>query len=496
MQLPVLFFFLLIVVVISYEPVTYMDLSPPLVAEFKPSSSGPYTWSTPCYHHSASLRLYDNLSWIKRVQIKVHSVSISKDSCSESYALIFPRALRFRIIRSSGVNTWNLILSPSRYDLVVRNELLLFYIHQSFKQWMPELINTLNLFWGSNTVEHNQEFMKRNFDVEFLPRPPAPPNRGDEVKKLIKPGDILLQYSLAAGSSVIAYGTGGMVSHMCIAVEINGELYITESTDSDPFSEELWGYDNVTEVRRGFVALPFDEWWRVEHGTKRGMTVLLPLKDEVRDRFDNERAVTWVSRHLGTHYGLRNFLYSWIDSYESFPGTWSWAFMQMLLQIGDVFAPSIVREIAVRGIAKRLGNEELNSMRQVLREIRSRRALNLGDVMSIPEQNDWTYEEGLPELMCSGYVIKVLQEAGVFDEEVSSSLVPGEFTPLDVCQLGIYREEWVGKPEWCGCGSRGACQILGGFEYDFEKLPYFNSIKPYPFMNLFCPRGRTPKMKC
>ena len=90
---------------------------------------------------------------------------------------------------------------------------------------------------------------------------------------LIQSGDFLAVTRMVGLGAIIMYGTGAHISHSLMALRFDGELYILESVGPLP------------GVRR----TKWSEW--IEGAMNEDFNVSwLPLKQEIRDKFDEKAA--------------------------------------------------------------------------------------------------------------------------------------------------------------------------------------------------------------
>ncbi|KAL0248413.1 hypothetical protein GEMRC1_003649 [Eukaryota sp. GEM-RC1] len=309
-------------------------------------------------------------------------------------------------------------------------------------------------------------------------------------KHLLSPGDILIQAAPDGLSTMIQYGTNGTgIGHCAMIVEMNNDIYVIESQDDAPFSD----VPPSPTVRRGISATPYDKFFDLLADEK--MTVWLPLRVDLRKRFNNTKAVEFFKSREHNPYGYSNFMSSWIDTTDSsYPGYIQWPMLLAGLKLAERFVPDKTEILVLKGASQKLGQnwfKNLDELSQYLTKIN----MTFGEMWALPEDDDWLYD-GRHQLICSSFVVATLKAAGVFDEAVAKGLMATEFTPKDVTQLDIFEKNWSTKPAECGLGDFSGCQIGGIYQAPVEHWPFFNSIKPYAGMNTKCPRLRTPDMIC
>ena len=84
----------------------------------------------------------------------------------------------------------------------------------------------------------------------------------------------------------------------------NGELYVFES-QAAPY----W-------PRTGIQKNKFDDWIQWAHNADFN-AVLLPLREEYRNKLDVDKANKWFTEEAeGQPYGYHNFIFTWIDKFD------------------------------------------------------------------------------------------------------------------------------------------------------------------------------------
>merc|ERR1711916_227426 len=112
--------------------------------------------------------------------------------------------------------------------------------------------------------------------------------------------------------------------------------------------------------------------------------------------------------------------------------------------------------------------------------------LTFGDVVIMPENDDWRYDD-MPSLVCSSFVMEAYRQGGIFPKTTFSST---EFTPKDSYSLNIFDNNW-NPPNVCNNIKDNVpyCQMLGDWVLE---LPGYNSIELYDNMMDSCGSEYTP----
>lgn len=217
---------------------------------------------------------------------------------------------------------------------------------------------------------------------------------------------------------------------------------------------------------------------------------LLPLREEVRAKFNNTAAYEWFKTVEGTPYGYHNFLFGWIDTEEeSLPAILDVNFVYTVFSLLEKVVPSVVTRFMGEALNKRLNTQNLNlsEIYVVLQE----RGITLKQLFAMPEQDSWKYSDGY-SMVCSSFVAAIWKAGGLFQGlEINAT----EFTPRDVYQTNFFDLNYK-KPAECLDDGLPYCQIMGKFKMDVTTDGY-SSVDPYSHMFEKCPSvpplyARTP----
>lgn len=92
-----------------------------------------------------------------------------------------------------------------------------------------------------------------------------------------------------------------MAGHSTMALRMDGELYVVESTDG-------W-YWPVKGIQKN----KYKDW--IQHAKDASFHVTyMPLSPEARKKFNETAAVEFFKQTEGLPYGYHNFLFGWIDT--------------------------------------------------------------------------------------------------------------------------------------------------------------------------------------
>ena len=284
-------------------------------------------------------------------------------------------------------------------------------------------------------------------------------------------------------------GTGSSIGHTTVAVWIEEELYIVESQDG-------WYWP-----KHGIQRNKYDEW--MENAFNADFNVYwIPLKEEIRAKFDEGKARDFFFSKEGLNYGYHNFLFPWLDGKHNMPYFIDYEAVMPIFSIFDKLAPKVFNKIMGESLNIRLksvqyekeGNiEGLNSL--LTENFKTDEILNLNqvvaaaskinvtfeDLVAIPEEFGWKYSDG-ENFVCSCFVTGFLRAGGAFD---NLKIRPHEFGPKDLYQTDLWNNDSESRPEECKKADPNFpfCQIMGGWRFEFKGV---NSIKPYDHMNETC----------
>jgi len=264
------------------------------------------------------------------------------------------------------------------------------------------------------------------------------------------------------------YGTGGHTDHTAVALWNEGELYVCES------------------VLPTVICTPYDDWFSFGENSTRSVS-WLRLSPELLAKFNETAANEWVKQMTGLPYGLRNFIFGWIDTVSDnypFPLTIGH------ISVGFPLVERVYPEVSIlwkEALNIRMGTFNLST--EEIIELLDKRNMSLAELIAIPEQDDWVYPS-VPHpgksMVCDVFLLGVYKAAGIFGN-MTNEFQATEMTPKDSYQLKIFDSEWK-MPSQCESSLKGYCQMTGIY---YQYLDGFNSIEMYPHMNEKC--GALPR---
>ena len=298
-----------------------------------------------------------------------------------------------------------------------------------------------------------------------------PLSRNDTVIDLdeseIHTGDFVAISRIDGVDPIIMIGTGSHIGHSCVCAWIDGELYVIESQDG-----WYWPYHGIQRNK-------FKEWVRLAHIAEFNVAIL-PLREDIRSKFDEKKAIEWFKSVEGLNYGYHNFLFSWIDTKDSnLPFSLAHEHFEFLFSVLEKISAPLAAKMMGEALNMRVGTRNL-TISQATAE-GARQGKTFEELVAMPEIDGWIYSDG-PNYVCSCFVTAFYKAGGLFD---GLSIQANEFTPKDVYSLNFFDKNYK-RPQACidADPELPYCQIMGKFKVD---LPTYSSIDPYDHMNENCP---------
>lgn len=288
----------------------------------------------------------------------------------------------------------------------------------------------------------------------------------------INSGDFFSIMRLDGLDPIVMYGTGSHAGHSTMALRFDGELYVVESQDA-----WYWPQHNIQRT-------PWATW--IQWAENASFHVAhLPMRADIRAKFNETAAVEFFHQTEGLPYGYHNFLYGWIDTpRDNLPPILPNALVPVVFSAMEHFLKPTTDNFFTEGLNKRLGVEGYNITQ--IAALAADKQMSVQDVMAMVEQDGWIYTGEEPRdglsYVCSAYVAAMYKAGGLFgDDEINAT----EFTPKDVYTLNFYDLN-AKRPQACIDADPNLpyCQLLGNYRMT---LPEYSTIEPYAHMNEHCP---------
>jgi len=335
-----------------------------------------------------------------------------------------------------------------------------------------EMNDIYEFYWMmTNPSEMNvQEFLSVNANYTFTPRPPGNNLYIPDESEVLS-GDYFAITDNSLGIyAIIAYGTGSRTSHTAVALWRNDALYICESIGNP-----------------GVRCTPYKEYMTASFGFYENSTravSLLRLAPEYRAKFNATKADEWYQTVEGLPYGFQTFFFGWVDTAKkNYPFPLTEEFLTVFLPIIEEFAPEVTK-MWLDSWNMRMGTVNLTT--EEIYDLLEDRNITFGELMTMPEQDDWVYPEvKYPGklMVCDVFVMNLYKAAGIFGD-FADQFQAAEFTPKDSYQVQLFDNDLSNYPSGCPTNiGVNYCQMSGQLVQD---LPDYNSIPLYPNMNEKC----------
>lgn len=341
------------------------------------------------------------------------------------------------------------------------------------KTSVANLLETVLLFVPEFTKNVDPRSAERNVDFmatypKFVMEKRNPSSNLPPPAELIHSGDFLGVIRLDGLDPMLAWGMGSTTGHTTVALWIDGELYICESTVTDSY----WPTNGIQKT-------PYKTWLR--QAEEAGYNVVhVPLNLKTRKSFNETAAVEFFKSVEGLDYGYINMLWGWIDTlydnYPCVPDDYSSVCLQFelvesLFSIIDRTIPQISDLMWNPAFNKRIGTSDLGTAD--IFYAADQQGIEARAIPAIVEQDDWVYNTtryGEPavgkSMVCCVFVCNVWKAAGVFgDMEINCA----EMTNVDDYSLTIFEDTYQ--------------QILGRWTLTLNK---YHTKTPYEHMAETC----------
>lgn len=435
------------------------------------------TFETFCFKKNTA-----TMKWLSATQVEVTIDSHEKRStfCTDEILIttFFENKLRTQFLPGKHTSVFTLKEAADQ-EYVNNIGISIIPLCDKIKNLVPDLIATAGLFsadflnflpkWAIKKLkDDNFRKLERLTGAKSVERKIKYKITYDWLVKNVKSGDVYCVYSAGGGSTAILWGTGGVCNHVGMFLWEGSKLWFVET--------------NPPSVRRFDASTYFDQ---VAKSGEDNFSVLM-LRDDLRAKFDVNKAWKTYYSLEGSPYGFDNIVFSfWDTPKDSFTTLASVEVLMVYVAILSKVpkAQPLVTQILEQGLNNRLGTNGL-SFAQIIEET-GRRGISIAQLGAIPENTNWVYGPAgkkTPRYICSAIVTKLLMDAGVL---AGLDISPQEMTPNDVYNMKLWKT--TGLPAECVANDPYLpyCQITG----HKALLPFrwFNSIQPYNHMNEKCP---------
>ncbi|RYH15253.1 hypothetical protein EON65_32055 [archaeon] len=155
-------------------------------------------------------------------------------------------------------------------------------------------------------AQMNVDFLGKYASDKIVTRDPSANRIPDESE--IQSGDSFYLMRFDGLNPLLAWAMGSTTGHVTVALWIDGELYVCESTIDSAY----WPTDHIQKT-------PYRTW--INQTTAADFQVVfVKLADESRKSFNETAAVEFFKANEGFDYGFHTMIWAWLDTMtENFP---------------------------------------------------------------------------------------------------------------------------------------------------------------------------------
>lgn len=321
---------------------------------------------------------------------------------------------------------------------------------------------------------------------------------------LLRSGTYLAITRLDGLDPLVAFGTMGATGHSALVVwdPSDGQLYVTESTDANPFGRVYW------PPPYGIIRHNWTTWVALAQGANYHVAVLQPSA-AVAAAFNETAFWQWYAGVAGMPYGYHTFAASFLDTsapFANLPQPMTRDLVPVVFNALDGLlangsAGVDIFSLFTWGLNKRL-NASCTTFACVLDlMVANQRAgaapSHVVAALAIPEDDAWKYGANY-SLVCSEYAARGWKAGLSAAQGVWAAISAGEQTPKDNYQMAIFDGAFFDASNCPNGGLRAAaggsyCQLMGPYTL---ALDGFNTIPLYPGINNYCPSQWPDPTRC
>jgi hypothetical protein len=456
----------------------YFNFMPMFRAGLVPDKDayGPTKWSASCFAENSAVASTQSDGSIK---ITVTSGVPKTDTCYDHYLLMTNTGIdRLKIVSTgetsfvykvpadlTDAEKWDLNQKGIRVmELLTDEPTTVANLLETVLLFVPEFTQGVD----KKSAERNVDFINKYTPFNMQPRDPSS-NRPPPAEQ-VKSGDFFGIIRLDGLDPMLAWGMGSNTGHTTVALWIDGELYVCESTAVSSY----WPTNGIQKT-------PNATW--LKQAELAGFNVVhAPLNAATRALFNESAAIDFFRTVEGVNYGYYNMFWGWVDTlYDNYPCVPSdyssvcltWEAIEPLFATIDRHIPQISSMMWNPAFNKRIGTTDLNTA-QIYQTAMEVNQIPSRVIPTIVEQDEWRYNTTryeqpytAPSLVCCVFVCNVWKAAGVFQ---GMDVNCAEQTNIDDYSLQIFEDQYE--------------QILGEWTLN---LAHYNSKVPFPHMAETCP---------
>lgn len=453
------------------------------------------SWTAPCFKNSsAAVTTNKDGSYTLTLTLE----KASSLTCSDNYMFATLEGLKLESFFMHGTHkiTWTpdakTVRDAEKFDINTRGIRVFRFIEDTWTA-IADLLDTALLFEPLLTKAPSEGAEKRNLD--FLTKYAQHFKMNERAvqsvpidQSLINSGDFIGIMRLDGLDPMLAWAMGSATGHTTIAMRIDGELFVCESTSSGNY----WPTNGIQKT-------PYATW--IAQAKAAGYNMLwAPLKAEERAKFNETAALDFFAKMEGVDYGYYNMLMAWIDTLDSnypclppdFQMCMTWHHVEIILGMLDKFAPATADLLFGQAFNLRLGTEGLRPA-EIFQAANAKGITDLRNLPVIPEDDNWKYtikrynettKNTYPSMVCCVFVCHMWKAGGLFadiDDEVNC----GELTNADDYMMTILDDN-VNRPAACVAADpdNKLCQLEGKYSVTFVD---YSSRDPSAHMGEKCP---------
>lgn len=454
----------------------YFNFIPMWRASLVPDKNnfGPTNWVGTCFAQNSATTTTQSDGSIK---ISITTGLAASEGCYDHYLLMTTTGIERLKVSGDTTVTFELpadITSAEKWDLANKGVRVMEVLTDE-PTTIANLLETVLLFAPEFTQGVDNRSAERNVDFlnRYTPNPMAPRDPKSSTAppaEQVHSGDFFGVIRLDGLDPMLAWAMGSTTGHTTVALWIDGELYICESTAVSNY----WPVNGIQKT-------PYKQWLKLAEAAGYNV-VHAPLSQQVRASFNEAAAIDFFRSVEGVDYGYQNMLWGWIDTlydnYSCVPSDFSsvcltWEAVETLFATIDRHIPEISAQMWNQAWNKRIGTVGLSTA-EIYQAASVDSAINSRTIPIMPELDAWTYNTTrydvpveAPQLVCCVFVCNVWKSAGVFE---GMDVNCGELTNLDDYSLSIFEDKFT--------------QIMGKYTLNLNR---YNSKVPFSHMAEMCP---------
>jgi hypothetical protein len=424
--------------------------------QFSLAAPGEVIWTSPCFQaNTMSLKANGN-GKTYTLTLKAAQPINAEASCTDYYLATSTatfndfsvttdsRSPRPVVHKDVTVTLPDDLTDAEKWDLETKG-IRIFRFHEDRPTTLANIVKTFEMFVPEFTkrvpttvAQMNIDMLQKYSKFEITARDPLsnlPPKAKD-----VKSGDFFGIMRLDGLNPLLAWAMGSTTGHTTVALWMDGELNVCESTIDDAY----WPTDGVQCTQ-------YDTWLK-QCQEADFQVVWAPLTPEASAKFNETAAVEFFRGVEGLSYGFKTMLWSWLDTTsKNFPclpddytNCFSWEVAETVLALVDRMIPPIGYMMWNSGLAMRLGVSDTLRTAELLRES-AKQGIKSNDLVVVPEQDSWLYNTTKYDeptvgknMVCCVFVCNMWKAAGVF-AEIADDVQCGELTNWDDVSMVYYQ---------------------------------------------------------